>query len=508
MISRSTPWRLRLASVGVLLGMIATSGFGAGAAAAAPSPTPSPAKPTSTVAISISGPTLKHALTFRQDKQPVQYAQLLTEVSWMDGRSGDIIKAAPTNLGPHFVVTTTSGSKVTGKYDLYPEVSGGPRAHRQALGSAKEAWFYAPVDMASTLASIGVAMPTSAPTAQLFVKPTVAATSLKHSLSTIARESVTALALAALGCVAILILLAFAARRSHSVDRRRTLPPAIGRLASVKAKAAGGRGAVLRGATPPGSAVRGAGPGSGAPRGAGVMGGGRRPGGPPAAPAGPLAPGAAPMTAPGASRSVRMPVAGAPGHPSTAGRPPRQFTAGAPAGLNPQTAVAAAKRVAEARRAAEADPTTPRRATWRSLLPRLAALPGPRKATAGSTAAASPVNTARSDAAPTELTRTAPVNQPSSDHIVTASAPAEPIANPPAAPALAATAPNAPPAASSGAPASEASSLAGPSSEAPSASAAPSVPTTAPTSTSAAAASAAASPPPQSTTVTPGSPPG
>jgi hypothetical protein len=502
-ISRSTPWRLRLASVGVLLGMIATLGFGAGAAAAAPSPTPSPAKPASTATTSISGPTLKHALTFRQDKQPAQYAQLLTEVSWMDGRSGDIIRAAPTNLGPHFVVTTTVGSKVTGRYDLYPEVSGGPRAHRQGVGSVKEAWFYAPVDMASTLASIGVAMPTSAPTAELFVKPTVAATSLKHSLSTIARESVTALALAALGCVAILILLAFAARRSHSVDRRHTLPPAIGRLASVKAKAATGRGAVLRGATPPGGAIRGGGPGSGAPRGAnprgaGVPGGGRRPGGPPAIPAGPLAPGAAPVAAPRASGSVRMPVAGAPSHPATAGGPSRQFTAGAPARLNPQTGIAAAKRVAEARRAAEVDPTAPRRTTWRSLLPNLTALPRPRKATAGS------------DDTTTDPTRIAPANQPSSDHTTTASASAstsvEPTAKPLAAPALAAAA-VATPAPSSEAPSSEAPVLAAPSPVPPAASLGSPSASAAPSSSAAPSASAAASPPPHTATTTPGSPP-
>jgi hypothetical protein len=406
----------------VLLGMIATTGLAVQPAAAAPSPSPStpPGKPSSNTVISISGPTIKHTLTFRQDKQPAQYAQLLAEVSWMDGLSGDVIDSTATNFGPHFLVVRQSGSKVIGRYDLYPEVAGGPRAHRQALSGTKEAWFYAPVDMASTLAALGVAMPTSVPSEQLFVKPTVAPTSLKHSLSAIARESVTALVLAALGCVAVLVLLAFAARRSHSVDRRRTLPPAIGRLASVTAKAAAGQGAVLRGATPP-----------------------RRPGVSRTTPNAPQArsSGAVVRATASVARAARLPMAS---------RPPRQSTKfTAEAGVAAAKRVAEAKRVVEAERAAEANvapgsgPAAPRRTAWRALLPSLSALPRPRKVVdsqpnpsrpGAAQTAAIPSGRASTATTPLQSTMTAASASPP--------APAEPATTAPAvAPEAAATAP-------------------------------------------------------------------
>lgn len=322
------------AALGVLLGLIAVLALGTRAQGAPASP---PAKPSNAGVVSISGANLRHALTFRQSKQPAQYAQLLAEVSWMDDRAADIIPSRPPNLGPHYLVVAQNGSKTTGKYDLYPEVPGGPLAHRQALGSAPAAWFYAPIDMASALASLGVSMPTAAATDTALAHPAVATTALKQSLTSIAKESVTALGLAALGCVAILILLGFAARRSHAVDRRRTMSPAMGRLAEVSARAAQGRGAVRRGA-----ALRGAAPGSR-----------------PAVPS---------------SRSAPPSQTAPPDHATSSGSSDHAASnLAVPTTLSAPTGLLA--RVAKAKLAAGV-----RRTRWRSLLPPLSALPRPRRA--------------------------------------------------------------------------------------------------------------------------------
>ena len=103
--------------------------------------------------------------------------------------------------------------------------------------------------MSATLAAVGVKLPSSVVTDGVFSnKPK--STPLMKSISGIFRQSVTALALTGLGCLAILILLGAAARRSRAVDRRRTLPPAMARLNTVKAKAAAGPGAAVRPAIP------------------------------------------------------------------------------------------------------------------------------------------------------------------------------------------------------------------------------------------------------------------
>src|SRR6185369_9835137 len=215
------------------------------AAAAAPTPTAAPV----IRSISVTGPANPKPITFRADKQPDEYNALFNEVSWMDGTSPDIFSATPSNLGPHYVVTRFQGSKVVARYDLYPDVPGGPRAHRQAVGGATSAWFFAPIDMSATLAAVGVKLPSSVVTDGVFSnKPK--STPLMKSISGIFRQSVTALALTGLGCLAILILLGAAARRSRAVDRRRTLPPAMARLNTVKAKAAAGPGAAVRPAIP------------------------------------------------------------------------------------------------------------------------------------------------------------------------------------------------------------------------------------------------------------------
>ena len=201
--------------------------------------------------LTVTGPGLRRPLTFRQDHQTSQYNAMLAEVTWMDGRPGDFIDTSPTDLGPDYTVTLLTDGKPTATYDLFPDVPGGPRAHRQATDTMDEAWFFAPVDMANALASVGVKIPAGQTAATAgFTQPTIATVAPRAHLTTLLRESRTAVILAGIGAAAILFLLGFAARRSRVLDRRATTPPAIARLQSMKARAASGGGATLRRAAP------------------------------------------------------------------------------------------------------------------------------------------------------------------------------------------------------------------------------------------------------------------
>lgn len=248
----------------LLVGVCAlTFGFATAAAAASPYRAPRPsssalATPTSKAdvkSVTITGPGLRKPLTFRQDKQNAQYTVILSEVTWMDGRTGDVIETTDVDLGPDYTVTLLTNGKATVTYDLFPQVHGGPRAHRQATSDSPEAWFFAPVDMASKLALLGVRIPVGSMTgASAFTQPAVPTTAPASHLSDLARQSRIALALAVLAAIVILFLLAYVARRSRDEDRRTAGPSALARLAAARARA--GRVAAPRTTTPRTTAPR------------------------------------------------------------------------------------------------------------------------------------------------------------------------------------------------------------------------------------------------------------
>jgi hypothetical protein len=77
----------------------------------------------------------------------------------MAGRGGDFAKPNVSNFGPKYTVTVFAKGVAIQTYELYPEATGGPRAHRPAAqprGKVTEAWFYAPVSMPDALRTAGV----------------------------------------------------------------------------------------------------------------------------------------------------------------------------------------------------------------------------------------------------------------------------------------------------------------------------------------------------------------
>jgi hypothetical protein len=210
---------------------VAAVAFTGPASASTTKPTPKPTKPPA-LAVSITGPNIDKPIVIRSAENPSAYDDVVGLVAFMNGAAGNIMPTPAPALGPRYTVTTLSGTARTGIYQLYPLVAGGPRSFRVALGKQKAAWFYAPLTMASTLASAGVTFATS-PVSGAATPPTIATSSAPEGLSQIMSQSRVALALATLAAAAVLFLLAMAAYRSRRADRRRAMPPAIARLETV-----------------------------------------------------------------------------------------------------------------------------------------------------------------------------------------------------------------------------------------------------------------------------------
>jgi hypothetical protein len=203
----------------------------------APKAKPTPNKPpTPALTLSISGPEMKRPITVEASKQPKLYNQILSQVSWMDGRAGDVMPTQNPDPGPGYTVTLLSNGQATATYDLFPKAPGGPRSHRDATASAPEAWFFAPITLGSVLTAAGVNL-AAGPTIPGAATPAIVISQTTESLHQIMRTSGVALILATLVAAGVLILLVFAARTSRRLDRRRTLPAAMARLQAASAAA-------------------------------------------------------------------------------------------------------------------------------------------------------------------------------------------------------------------------------------------------------------------------------
>jgi hypothetical protein len=123
--------------------------------------------------VSIQGTGMTKPLVVQNSTQAQLFSAMLNQVAWMAGRAGDPMTLNLKALGPKYSLTVLADKTAMQKYDLYPEASGGPRAHRAAAqpqGHTSDAWFYASVAMPEVLLAAGVPlpMPTMSGSAQPF----------------------------------------------------------------------------------------------------------------------------------------------------------------------------------------------------------------------------------------------------------------------------------------------------------------------------------------------------
>jgi hypothetical protein len=112
--------------------------------------------------LTIVGVGISAPISIRSDAQRDLFTALLRQVSWMAGRSGDFAKPDLSTLGPKYTITIFTRGVASEVYEVYPQASGGPRAHRprtQPKGKTAEAWFYATVTMPNVLRAAGVPLP-------------------------------------------------------------------------------------------------------------------------------------------------------------------------------------------------------------------------------------------------------------------------------------------------------------------------------------------------------------
>jgi hypothetical protein len=142
-------------AIGAMLAGIAVV-FGAVPSAAQAAPKAS-TKPT---AVTIVGKDINGKLTVQAADQPGIFNQLLSEVSWMATAKPTATAPKASRLGAKYTLTVLAKDKATYVYDLYPEASGGPRAHRPAKQpSGKkviDGWFYGRLTMSESLRISGV----------------------------------------------------------------------------------------------------------------------------------------------------------------------------------------------------------------------------------------------------------------------------------------------------------------------------------------------------------------
>lgn len=148
-MTRSARRRL-VAGLGVLLAA-ALAWIGQAPAHAAPRP-PAPN------AVTVTGTGMPRPVTVRAEADPLLFAALLAQVSWLAG-TGHGKPPATVQLGPKYTVTVLVNDAPVRTYDLYPLASGGPRAFRPAKQpdrrSVPGAWFFGRLTMPEVLQAAG-----------------------------------------------------------------------------------------------------------------------------------------------------------------------------------------------------------------------------------------------------------------------------------------------------------------------------------------------------------------
>lgn len=147
-MTRSARRRL-VAGLGLLLAAT-LAWIGHAPAQAAPRP-PAPN------AVTVTGTGMPRPVTVRNDADPVLFAALLDQVSWLTG-TGHGGSPPAVNLGPKYTVTVLVNNAPARTYDLYPLASGGPRAFRPAKQpgrSVSAAWFFGRLTMPEALQAAG-----------------------------------------------------------------------------------------------------------------------------------------------------------------------------------------------------------------------------------------------------------------------------------------------------------------------------------------------------------------
>lgn len=113
-------------------------------------------------AVSVSGNGMPKPLTVRAKSDPLLFASLLDQVSWLNNVDRGNSTAA-ADLGPRYNLTLLVNDRPTHLYVLYPLASGGPRAFRPAKQpdsrTVPAAWFFGRLTMAETLRAAGVPVP-------------------------------------------------------------------------------------------------------------------------------------------------------------------------------------------------------------------------------------------------------------------------------------------------------------------------------------------------------------
>lgn len=143
-----------LAAAGALVAAVAMT---LGAAPLAAQAAPKPAVPSG---VTITGKAIDGKLTVQAADQPGLVNQLLSEVNWLATATPQISAPKADRLGAKYVLTVLVKDKPTYAYDLYPEASGGPRAHRPAKQPSgkkvADGWFYGRLSMSESLRVSGV----------------------------------------------------------------------------------------------------------------------------------------------------------------------------------------------------------------------------------------------------------------------------------------------------------------------------------------------------------------
>ncbi|WP_436522430.1 hypothetical protein [Actinoplanes sp. HUAS TT8] len=127
-------------------------------AAATPKATTKP-KPTPDTITITGGELPESGIKVLQAEDPKLFRMLMEEVSWIAGATPQTSTPAKKNLGTKYTVQILIKDKATQLYELYPQATGGPRAHRPATqpsGKKTDGWFYGRLSMSESLRLSGV----------------------------------------------------------------------------------------------------------------------------------------------------------------------------------------------------------------------------------------------------------------------------------------------------------------------------------------------------------------
>jgi hypothetical protein len=139
---------LAMAGVAIMLGVTPVAGQAAPKAATTPT------------TVTIVGKGITGKLTVQAADQAGIFNQLLSEVNWLATTKPQTTAPKASKLGVKYTMTILIKDKATATYDLYPEASGGPRAHRPAAQPSgkkvTDGWFYGRLTMSESLRISGV----------------------------------------------------------------------------------------------------------------------------------------------------------------------------------------------------------------------------------------------------------------------------------------------------------------------------------------------------------------